>query len=62
MHTLNTIAITLAALMGGNELAVSAFVNAAIWRLSSGPQAQGLSVRVLLLTVAFLVFVSAGAA
>ncbi|HEU5401663.1 MAG TPA: DUF1772 domain-containing protein, partial [Terriglobales bacterium] len=36
--------ITSAGLMVGNELAVSAFVNPAIWRLENGPQAQALSV------------------
>lgn len=44
MHLLDTLTITLAGLMVGNELAVSAFVNPAIWRLESGPQAQGVSV------------------
>jgi uncharacterized membrane protein len=43
MHLLDTITITLAGLMVGNELAVSAFVNPALWRLESGPQALGLS-------------------
>jgi uncharacterized membrane protein len=43
MHILDTITITLAGLMVGNELAVSAFVNPAVWRLESGPQALGLS-------------------
>jgi uncharacterized membrane protein len=43
MHLLDTITITLAGLMVGNELAVSAFVNPAVWRLESGPQALGLS-------------------
>jgi uncharacterized membrane protein len=43
MHILDTITITFAGLMVGNELAVSAFVNPAVWRLESGPQAQGLS-------------------
>ena len=43
MHLLDTIAIALAGLMVGNELAVSAFVNPAIWQLENGPQAQGLS-------------------
>jgi uncharacterized membrane protein len=43
MHLLDTMAITLAGLMVGNEFAVSAFVNPAVWRLESGPQAQGLS-------------------
>jgi uncharacterized membrane protein len=43
MHLLDTITVTLAGLMVGNELAVSAFVNPAIWRLESGPQALGLS-------------------
>jgi len=36
--------IVFAGLMVGNELAVSAFVNPAVWRLESGPQAQALSV------------------
>jgi uncharacterized membrane protein len=44
MHVLDTITITLAGLMVGNELAVSAFVNPAVWHLESGPQAQGLSI------------------
>jgi uncharacterized membrane protein len=43
MHLPDTITVTLAGLMVGNELAVSAFVNPAIWRLESGPQALGLS-------------------
>jgi uncharacterized membrane protein len=43
MHVLDTITIICAGLMVGNELAVSAFVNPAIWKLESGPQAQGLS-------------------
>lgn len=43
MHLLNTITIALAGLMVGNELAVSAFVNPAVWQLESGPQAQELS-------------------
>jgi hypothetical protein len=44
MHLLDTITITFAGLMVGNELAVSAFVNPAVWQLESGPQAQGLSI------------------
>src|SRR5882724_4290012 len=44
MHLLDTITITFAGLMVGNELALSAFVNPAVWRLESGPQAQGLSI------------------
>ena len=44
MHILDTMTITLAGLMAGNELALSAFVNPAVWQLDSGPQAQGLSV------------------
>jgi uncharacterized membrane protein len=44
MHLLDTITITLAGVMVGNELAVSAFVNPAVWQLESGPQAQGLSI------------------
>ena len=43
MQLLDTITITFAGLMVGNELAVSAFVNPALWALDSGPQAQGLS-------------------
>ena len=43
MHLLDTITITLAGLMAGNELALSAFVNPAVWQLESGAQAQGLS-------------------
>jgi uncharacterized membrane protein len=43
MHLLDTITITFAGLMTGNEFALSAFVNPAVWRLESGPQAQGLS-------------------
>ena len=44
MHLLDTITITFAGLMVGNELAVSAFVNPAVWQLESGPQAQALSI------------------
>src|SRR5258708_22304430 len=44
MHLLDTITITFAGLMVGNELALSAFVNPAVWHLESGPQAQGLSI------------------
>jgi hypothetical protein len=44
MHFLDTMTITLVGLMVGNELALSAFVNPAVWRLESGPQAQGLSI------------------
>ena len=44
MHLLNIITITSAGLMVGNELAVSAFVNPALRRLESGPQARALSV------------------
>lgn len=44
MHFLDTITITLMGLMVGNELAVSAFFNPAVWRLESRPQAQGLSI------------------
>jgi len=43
MHLLDTITITLAGLMVGSELAVSAFVNPAVWRLERGPPALGLS-------------------
>ena len=44
MHLLDTITITCAGLMVGNELAVSAFFNPALWQLESGPQARGLSI------------------
>ena len=44
MHFLDTVTITSAGLMVGVELAVSAFVNPAVWRLESGPQAQALSI------------------
>ena len=44
MHLLNIITITSVGLMVGNELSVSAFVNPALRRLESGPQAQALSV------------------
>ena len=44
MHILNIITITSAGLMTGNELAVSAFMNPALRRLESGPQAQALSI------------------
>jgi uncharacterized membrane protein len=44
MHLLNIITITSAGLMAGNELSVSAFVNPALRRLESGPQARALSV------------------
>ncbi|HEX5229835.1 MAG TPA: anthrone oxygenase family protein [Bryobacteraceae bacterium] len=44
MHILNIITITSAGLMTGNELAVSAFVNPAVWRLERGPKAQALSI------------------
>ncbi len=43
MHLLNTITITIAGLMVGNEFALSAFVNPALWQLDSGPQTRGLS-------------------
>ena len=44
MHLLNIITITSAALMIGNELSVSAFVNPALRHLESGPRAHALSV------------------
>ena len=44
MHLLNIITISSVGLMVGNELSVSAFVNPALRRLGSGPQAQALSV------------------
>jgi hypothetical protein len=43
MHLFDTITVACAGLMVGNELALSAFVNPAVWQLESGPQAQGLS-------------------
>jgi uncharacterized membrane protein len=43
MHLLDAITITVAGLMVGTELAVSAFVNPAMRQLESGPQAQGVS-------------------
>jgi uncharacterized membrane protein len=43
MHLFDTITIAFAGLMVGNELALSAFVNPAVWQLETGPQAQGLS-------------------
>jgi uncharacterized membrane protein len=44
MHVLDTVTIISVGLMVGNELAISAFVNPAVWQLESGPQAQGLSI------------------
>jgi hypothetical protein len=44
MHFLDTITIAFAGLMVGNELAVSAFVNPAVWQLESAPQALELSI------------------
>lgn len=44
MHLLDTITITFTGLMVGNELAVSAFFNPAVWQLESTPQAQVLSI------------------
>jgi Domain of unknown function (DUF1772) len=44
MHVLDTITIALAGLMAGNELAVTAFFNPAVWQLESTPQAQALSI------------------
>ena len=44
MHLLDTITITLAGLMLGSELAVTAFFNPAVWQLESTPQAQALSI------------------
>jgi uncharacterized membrane protein len=43
MHFLDTITITIAGLMVGNELAVTVFFNPAVWQLESTPQAQALS-------------------
>jgi uncharacterized membrane protein len=43
MHLLNAITIGIVGLLVGNEFAVSAFVNPALWRLEDSPQAQGLS-------------------
>ena len=56
MHLLNIITITSAGLMVGNELSVSAFVNPALRRLESGPQAQALSVLARSLGVAMPVW------
>jgi uncharacterized membrane protein len=44
MHFLDIVTITSAGLMVGSELAISAFVNPAVRRLESGPQAQALSI------------------
>ena len=44
MHLLDIITITCAGLLAGNELAVSAFVNPALRRLESVPQAQAASI------------------
>jgi uncharacterized membrane protein len=44
MHFLDMVMITSAGLMVGSELAISAFVNPAVWRLENGPQAQALSI------------------
>ena len=43
MHILDLFTILCLALMTGNELAVSCFVNPAIWQLDESPQAQALS-------------------
>jgi len=43
MHLLDAATIATAGLMVGNELAVSAFVNPAMWQLESASQARGLS-------------------
>jgi uncharacterized membrane protein len=43
MHFLDTITIVFMGLMVGNELALSVFVNPAVWQLESGPQAEALS-------------------
>ncbi len=43
MHLLDTITIILAGLMVGNELAVSAFFNPAIWKLENAQQALATS-------------------
>ena len=44
MQLLDAITIMSVGLMVGNELSLSAFVNPAVWRLESGPQAQALSI------------------
>jgi uncharacterized membrane protein len=44
MHILDLATITCVGLLAGNELAVSAFVNPALRRLESVPQAQALSI------------------
>ena len=41
MHFLDTITITIAGLMVGNELAVSAFVNPAVWQLETVRKRRG---------------------
>ena len=43
MHFFNTTVIFFVGLMVGNELAISAFVNPALWQLENIPQAQSLS-------------------
>lgn len=43
MHTLDLFTILCLGLLTGNELAVSWFVNPAIWKLNESPQAQALS-------------------
>lgn len=44
MRFLDTLTITLAGLMVGNEPAVSAFFNPAVWQLEDLPQARGLAI------------------
>jgi uncharacterized membrane protein len=44
MHVLDMFTIVCVGLMVGNELAISAFVNPAVWQLENSPQAQGLSI------------------
>lgn len=43
MHTLDLFTILCLGLLTGNELAVSWFVNPAIWKLNESPQTQALS-------------------
>jgi uncharacterized membrane protein len=43
VHILDLLTILCLGLMTGNELAVSLFVNPAIWKLDESPQAQALS-------------------
>ena len=44
MHILDVITIVCTGLLAGNELAVSLFVNPAVWQLDDGPQTKLLSI------------------